>query len=434
MSEEHRAPWAFPIAWVLLAAFLGAEFSGQPRQEPHLRRDHAHCRGAFLCRNRRGPRQPATSASAEDHRRAFAAARGRAAAGYSRDSPDARRRGRGERRWARRNLPEWAGPRHVLGAAAVHTAFGHAGPSDLSLGAQAGGGSSGAGGSLSVRASTPPSWRILIWSPWTWGLPSSRSCRCSRSGNTCERPSTTRLVLCGLAMGALLAAKFSAVFLLPVAAALLLAAVRWPPQPVPDDRSQFLRPYSRSGPDTSNASAVHGYAAGACAFLAMCLVATLVIQALYFSPGGLFLYSDRDPTGEHRPRSRLSGLPGRPIAAQLHRLFRRGLSAEGTHCESPAGGHWVSRPGAEQNHFRAGQALPSASAGSPVRGAHHLGRQHGHPVHDSRAAICVFDRRPGSGMADPKPFLVDQAAGGGSRGMDGGSGDWNLSRSPGVLQ
>jgi len=106
-----------------------------------------------------------------------------------------------------------------------------------------------------------------------------------------ERPSTKRLVFCGLAMGALLAAKFSAVFLLPVAAALLLAAVRWPPQPVPDDRSQFLRPYGRSGPDTSNASAVHGYAAGACAFLAMCLVATLVIQALYFSPGGLFLYS-----------------------------------------------------------------------------------------------------------------------------------------------
>jgi hypothetical protein len=106
-----------------------------------------------------------------------------------------------------------------------------------------------------------------------------------------EHPSTTRLVLCGLAMGALLAAKFSAVFLLPVAAALLLAAVRWPPQPVPDDRSQFLRPYSRRGPDASDASAVHGYAAGACAFLAICLVATFVIQALYFSPGGLFLYA-----------------------------------------------------------------------------------------------------------------------------------------------
>src|SRR5271157_209479 len=104
-------------------------------------------------------------------------------------------------------------------------------------------------------------------------------------------PSATRLILCGLAMGALLAAKFSAVFLLPVAAALLLAAVRWPPQPVPDDRSQFLRPYSRGGPDTSNANAVHGYAACACAFLAMCLVATFVIQALYLSPGGLFLYS-----------------------------------------------------------------------------------------------------------------------------------------------
>src|ERR1035437_7515004 len=87
-----------------------------------------------------------------------------------------------------------------------------------------------------------------------------------------EHPSTTRLVLCGLAMGALLAAKFSAVFLLPVVAALLLAAVRWPPHPVPDDRSQFLRPYSRRGPDAADAGAVHGYAAGACAFLAMCQI------------------------------------------------------------------------------------------------------------------------------------------------------------------
>jgi hypothetical protein len=101
-------------------------------------------------------------------------------------------------------------------------------------------------------------------------------------------PSSRRLLFCGLAMGALLAAKFSAVFLLPVAAALLLAAVRWPTQPVPDDRSQLLCPYSRSSAD---ASAVRGYAAAACAFLAICLMATLVIQALYFSPGGLFLYS-----------------------------------------------------------------------------------------------------------------------------------------------
>jgi hypothetical protein len=107
----------------------------------------------------------------------------------------------------------------------------------------------------------------------------------------CEHPGARRLVFCGLAMGAMLAAKFSAVFLLPVTAALLLAAVRWPPQPVPDDRAQFLRLYSPSGPDTSGASAVHGYAAAACAFLAMCLTATLVVQALYFSPGGLFLYS-----------------------------------------------------------------------------------------------------------------------------------------------
>lgn len=106
-----------------------------------------------------------------------------------------------------------------------------------------------------------------------------------------HRPSTKRLIFCGLAMGALLATKFSALFLLPVVLALLLAAVRWPPRPFPDYRPQWLRLYSRSGPDAPDTSAVHGYAAGACAFLGICLVATLVIQALYFSPGGLFLYS-----------------------------------------------------------------------------------------------------------------------------------------------
>ena len=44
--------------------------------------------------------------------------------------------------------------------------------------------------------------------------------------NYVQRPDKVRLVLCGLAMGAALAAKFTAIFMLPVVGVLLLAAVR----------------------------------------------------------------------------------------------------------------------------------------------------------------------------------------------------------------
>ncbi len=68
-------------------------------------------------------------------------------------------------------------------------------------------------------------------------------------------PSWERLVLCGVAMGLMLGTKFSALFLLPVAAVLLVKA-------------------RRLG-----------------AFVLMLVIATVVVQALYLSPGGLFLYS-----------------------------------------------------------------------------------------------------------------------------------------------
>jgi 4-amino-4-deoxy-L-arabinose transferase-like glycosyltransferase len=42
------------------------------------------------------------------------------------------------------------------------------------------------------------------------------------------QPGWRRMVLCGVALGAVLGAKFSAVFLLPIAAVLLAAAVRLP--------------------------------------------------------------------------------------------------------------------------------------------------------------------------------------------------------------
>jgi hypothetical protein len=119
-----------------------------------------------------------------------------------------------------------------------------------------------------------------------------------------QRPNARRLALCGLALGAALAVKFSAVFLVPIAAALLLAAVRWPPQPAPDDPATFLRPYGQPTPKSASRDAVYRYAAIACALFVMSLIASIVLQALYLSPDGLFHYSsglgrvnaDHDPS------------------------------------------------------------------------------------------------------------------------------------------
>jgi hypothetical protein len=78
-----------------------------------------------------------------------------------------------------------------------------------------------------------------------------------------ERPDASRLIACGVALGLLLCTKFSAVFLLPVAALLLLATVPTP---------------RRYGPL-------------ALAFVVIGAISTLIIQAVYLSPGGLFLSS-----------------------------------------------------------------------------------------------------------------------------------------------
>ncbi len=135
-----------------------------------------------------------------------------------------------------------------------------------------------------------------------------------------ERPTWKRLVLCGLALGAVLGAKFSAVFLLPVGALLLAAAVRWPivssaePDAQAEKRSAKVGPNSpcpcgsgkkykkcHGGSTTGNAGTAPGKdmerslrqrelirAAGM--FLAMCAVAAVVIEALYFFPSDPFLY------------------------------------------------------------------------------------------------------------------------------------------------
>jgi len=82
-----------------------------------------------------------------------------------------------------------------------------------------------------------------------------------------DRPVNPRLIYCGVAMGLMLCTKFSAVFMLPVAAVLMLGAA---------DRSP---------------KSPRSYVRLALAFVAMVAIAMLVIQAAYLSPGGLFLYS-----------------------------------------------------------------------------------------------------------------------------------------------
>jgi hypothetical protein len=107
--------------------------------------------------------------------------------------------------------------------------------------------------------------------------------------NYLQRPGGLRLLLCGVALGCLLAAKFTAVLLLPVAAVLVLAAVRWPARARTDAPPLF--------------PGLRGYAAAACAFFSMCLVAAAVVQLLYLSPGGLFRYTSgmASVNADHRP-------------------------------------------------------------------------------------------------------------------------------------
>ena len=129
-----------------------------------------------------------------------------------------------------------------------------------------------------------------------------------------EHPNRRRLVLCGLALGAVLGAKFSAVFLLPIGAILLASAVLWPMTPVAEAAAQPEKRFARVGPNSpcpcgsgrkykkchgAPASAEQAVGANprqrqlmkaAGAFLAMCLVAAVAIEALYFFNSDPFLY------------------------------------------------------------------------------------------------------------------------------------------------
>jgi hypothetical protein len=118
-----------------------------------------------------------------------------------------------------------------------------------------------------------------------------------------QQPGRRRLAICGLAMGAMLGAKFSALFMVGSAAVLMLAAILWP-------LSQAAAAAPKAGPNSPcpcgsgrkykkchgapGASAAGGQARNTlerlAAFFAMCAIAVLVVEALYFFPHDPLLY------------------------------------------------------------------------------------------------------------------------------------------------
>jgi hypothetical protein len=119
-----------------------------------------------------------------------------------------------------------------------------------------------------------------------------------------RHPSLKRVLLCGLALGTVLGTKFSAILLLPAGAVLLLAAVRWLPEPgmigpnipVPGGndkkpkKGRAKRAERAPEPAPRRSRQLSKLEVSAGAFLAMCLVAAVVIQALYFFSSDPFLY------------------------------------------------------------------------------------------------------------------------------------------------
>jgi hypothetical protein len=109
--------------------------------------------------------------------------------------------------------------------------------------------------------------------------------------------SAKRLILCGCALGLMLAAKYSALILLPVALALLILATRWIPAQVPIRSSNLVDPFASEDGGQRLVWCVY-------AFLAMGVLAALVIEAVYLFPRNPFLYvegfrrinADHDPT------------------------------------------------------------------------------------------------------------------------------------------
>lgn len=100
-----------------------------------------------------------------------------------------------------------------------------------------------------------------------------------------ERPDLWRLVLAGGAMGLMLCSKFSGIFLVPVAGILMLAAMRWPTESATRSEASLFNPYR-----ASESGLGRRIGAWACSFALMCVVALVIIDLVYLSPRGVFLY------------------------------------------------------------------------------------------------------------------------------------------------
>ena len=129
-----------------------------------------------------------------------------------------------------------------------------------------------------------------------------------------QRPGWRRLVWCGLALGAVLGAKFSAVFILPVTVILMAAAVRWPIAAKAAEEEPAAKRFAKVGPNSPcpcgsgkkykkchGAEGAPGKEVGqslrqrelirsAGMFLTMFAIAVVFIEALYFFPSDPFLY------------------------------------------------------------------------------------------------------------------------------------------------
>jgi len=118
-----------------------------------------------------------------------------------------------------------------------------------------------------------------------------------------------RLALCGAALGLMLASKFTALILLPVTLLLLVLASLWIPAAMPYRASGPVDPYASEDRGQRLVWSVY-------AFLAMAILAALVVEVTYFIPRNPFLYveglrrinADHDRTyfaflaGEFKPR------------------------------------------------------------------------------------------------------------------------------------
>lgn len=101
-----------------------------------------------------------------------------------------------------------------------------------------------------------------------------------------RRPSWTRLLLTGVALGLALCTKFSAIFLIPVGGLLSLAALRWPAETANERSAGFF-----DGRSSGNSECSRAISARACSFAIMSAVAAFTIDVLYLSPRGLVLYN-----------------------------------------------------------------------------------------------------------------------------------------------